>query len=743
MKKVISIILVVVMLCSTFVGLQVTSSAALPSSGSCGANVTYTFDSATGELTISGTGPMNEYEYDYVHDDYNQRNYFWCNSPFYNQTGIKTVVIESGVTSIGNSVFINCSNLTSITIPDSVTSIGNSAFINCSNLTSITIPNSVTSIDGDAFYGCSGLTSITIPDSVTYIGYGAFSGCSGLTSVTIGNSVTSIGWQAFYNCSGLTSVTIGNSVTSIGDEAFSGCSGLTRVGITDINAWLGIAFADEDSNPNTIAHHLYLNGEPIKQVVVPAGQKTISQYAFDYCESLENVVFPDSVTSIGTNAFRHCKNLKSVVLPASVKEVGQEAFWYCPRLETITVQNMDCAFGPQAVSFGTKMIAPLDSTAYEFARNYNMEFIELGSEIPGEHRWDAGVVTKPATCHAEGVITYTCLDCAQTKQEVISKTAHQYEHRAVKATCISQGFTVYTCANCGDTYRVDYVPATDTHDYKAVTTTPATCSQAGVKTFTCTVCGDKYTETIPMKAHTVVSDSAVAPTCTKYGLSAGKYCSVCGKVFELQEKLEPLGHDFATVVTPETLTANGIIKHPCSRCDKSAASEVIYAPKTFTLAKTSYVYSGKAIAPAVTVKDAKGNVLKKGTDYTVAYKANKAIGTASAVITFKGNYKGTKTLAFTIVPKATNLALAGAKKAFTAKWTKVAGVTGYQIQYATNAKFTGAKAVNVKGASKAAQAVKNLKGGAKYYVRIRTYKTVGGKNYFSAWSAAKAVTTKK
>ena len=372
------------------------------------------------------------------------------------------------------------------------------------------------------------------------------------------------------------------------------------------------------------------------------------------------------------------------------------------------------------------------------------KYIDSYTQTTQEHDYKATINT-PASCSKQGVKTFTCSICGDKYTEAIAMTEHTpTADKAVAPTCTKAGLTAGShCSVCGYVIVEQAAVSARSHSYTASVTKDSSCSQAGVKTYTCTICGDKYTEAIPLKTHTVVSDNAVAPTCTKYGLSAGKYCSVCGRIFETQEKIEPLGHDFGSVVTPATLTANGVITHPCSRCDKAAASEVIYAPKTFALAKSSYVYTGKPIAPVETVKDSKGKTLAKGIDYTVVYKNNKNIGTASAVITLKGNYKGTKTLAFTILPKGTNLALAGAKKAFTAKWTKVAGVAGYQIQYATNAKFTGAKAVTVKGASKYAQAVKNLKGGARYYVRIRTYKTVGGKNYFSAWSAAKAVTTKK
>ena len=138
-----------------------------------------------GTLTISGTGAMK---------DYNSSD---NPSPVCNNSKVKKIVIEDGVTSIGNYAFESCWNLTSITIPDSVTSIGKSAFHACSSLSSITIPDSVTSIENYAFRACSSLTSITIPDSVTSIGNGAFERCFSLTSITIPDSVTSIGKYAF------------------------------------------------------------------------------------------------------------------------------------------------------------------------------------------------------------------------------------------------------------------------------------------------------------------------------------------------------------------------------------------------------------------------------------------------------------------------------------------------------------------------------------------------------------------
>ena len=159
----------------------------------CGDNVFWSYVEATKTLTISGTGAMT---------NYSSNNRPW-NSYI---SSIQNVIIESGVTSIGDLAFYGCSGLTSVTIPNTVTSIGDLAFDGCSGLTSVIIPNSVTNIGESAFGGCVGLTSITIPNSVTSIGEEVFSSCSGLTSITIPKSVTSIETWAFSYCRSLTSI---------------------------------------------------------------------------------------------------------------------------------------------------------------------------------------------------------------------------------------------------------------------------------------------------------------------------------------------------------------------------------------------------------------------------------------------------------------------------------------------------------------------------------------------------------
>ena len=191
--------------------------------------------------------------------------------------------------------------------------------------------------------------AVVIPESVEYegvayavtsIGYEAFRNCYYLTSVTIPNSVTSIGGWAFEDCYGLTSVTIGNSVTSIGGWAFDGCSGLKEVHISDIAAWCNIEF-DYMSNPNPLeyAHHLYLNGKEVTDLIIPEGVTAIKNYAFYGCSGLTSVTIPNSVTSIGEDAFSGCSDLTSSAIPNSVTRIEAYTFYGCSSLTSVTIPN--------------------------------------------------------------------------------------------------------------------------------------------------------------------------------------------------------------------------------------------------------------------------------------------------------------------------------------------------------------------------------------------------------------------
>ena len=222
---------------------------------------------------------------------------------------------------------------------------------------------SVGTYNGERAAICEGLkdkkeiTDLIIPDEIVYEGdkypvveirQSAFSGCSGLTSVTIGNSVTSIGLDAFYGCSRLTSVTIGNSVTSIGLDAFYGCSGLKEIHISSLDAWYKIDFYDFLSNPLWYAHNLYLNGELVKDLVIPETISKIKKRTFEGCSGLTSITIPNSVTEIGSGAFMDCSGLTSVTIPNSVTKILGETFARCSGLTSITIPNSVTEIGPGA-----------------------------------------------------------------------------------------------------------------------------------------------------------------------------------------------------------------------------------------------------------------------------------------------------------------------------------------------------------------------------------------------------------
>ena len=287
-------------------------------------------------------------------------------SPVYNNSDVKKIVIEDGVTSVGDYAFRSCNNLTSITIPDSVTSIGNSAFERCIGLSSVTIPDSVTSIGNNAFYACSTLTSITIPDGVTSIGYSTFSYCSSLTSITIPDSVTSIGSYAFKNCSSLTSITIPDSVTSIKNDAFKNCSSLTSITIPD--------------SVTSIGDYAFQNCSSLTSITIPDGVTYIGYDMFAGCKSLTSITIPDSVTSIGESAFRGCTSLTSITIPDSVTSIGESVFSDCESLKAISLSCKSSLkksdFGEQAdlVSYASHTLKKTEAKAATYAENGNKAY---------------------------------------------------------------------------------------------------------------------------------------------------------------------------------------------------------------------------------------------------------------------------------------------------------------------------------------------------------------------------------
>lgn len=344
-------------------------------SGTCGPNLTWILDDE-GTLTISGIGEM---------EDYTAQGYVpWYHNGYVIIGKIKKVVIESGVTSIGDLAFLGCYNLKYVELPETVTDIGISAFDGCSSLQEITLPSNLTVISAYAFNKCEVLKELIVPQNVSVIGLGAFNGCSSLEKIILPASVIEIGkypdpsgtlrfkgifsgcillksagpigsnsniefgWtnefpdRAFYG-SELTQITIPNTIQKIGANAFENCDNIEQViipeGIIEIGSG---AFSNCDNLkyiqiPNSVEKVSYAFNSNQLKTVGPIGSgcnieigwsKKVPDYAFSRCNNISSIIIPEGVTSIGNGAFSDCSTLEYVRIPASVVYIGDRSSVY-------------------------------------------------------------------------------------------------------------------------------------------------------------------------------------------------------------------------------------------------------------------------------------------------------------------------------------------------------------------------------------------------------------------------------
>ena len=419
------------------------------------------------------------------------------------------------------------------------------------------------------------------------------------------------------------------------------------------------------------------------------------------------------------------------------------------------------AGGTFTVPYGTKLDLTPAKTLYDYefikVDGLNKPIVSDGTVVTyyyknknEEHTHNLTLVAaKAATCTTAGNSAYyTCDGCdkwfadATGSVEITDKTSVKIPalgHTAGTEWKSDDTNHWHECSRCHD--KKDEAA----HDYGSDNV--------------CDTCG--YYKTVP-HTHNLTLVAAKAATCTKGGKEAYYKCEGCGKFYEdvLGTKeitdlaswgnIAKIAHTTKQTVTKATPTANGKIVNYCSVCKKTLSTTVIPKASSIKLKATSLTYNGKVRTPKVIVKDRTGKTLVKNTDYTVSYaKGRKYVGKYAVKITFKGKYSGTKTLYFTIKPKATSISslTAGSKK-FTVKWKKQATqTTGYQVQYSASSKFSKAKTVTVGKNTTVSKKISKLSGKKKYYVRVRTYKTVkiNGKSIriYSGWSKAKTVTTKK
>ncbi len=337
----------------------------------------------------------------------------WCNIQFANAAANPLYSARH--------LYLNGVEVTHVTFPNTMTSIQPWVFIGCINLTSVTIPTSVTKIGQGAFLN-SGLTSVEIPSSVTMIEESAFQRCVKMVSVNIPNTLTSIEPNTFCECSSLTSISIPSSVKSIGQNAFFGCNKLEAVHIKDLSVWCKTQFRSFYSNPLGYAHHLYVDGKEVKDLVIPADVTEISDYAFYECDGLTSVTFPSHVTNIGTYSFQQCNGLTDIVIPSNVTEIQNCAFMSCENLKTVVIEEGVKVIGGAAFfqcSALNSIVIPNSVTTLgesSFCGCTAMNSATIGNSIKEIPRFVFGYCTalKELYCYAEDVPTVDKEGFAQT-----------------------------------------------------------------------------------------------------------------------------------------------------------------------------------------------------------------------------------------------------------------------------------------------------------------------------------------
>ena len=365
------------------------------------------------------------------------------------------------------------------------------------------------------------------------------------------------------------------------------------------------------------------------------------------------------------------------------------------------------------------------------------------------HSYGNSVVTKQPTCTSEGTKTKTCTKCNATVTEKLPAKGHTaVTDKGYPATCATAGKTDGShCSVCGAVIKAQTViNATGHKSSDWIVDKAASIGVKGSKHKECTVC-KKVLETAEIPALSKISISKASVTLSTSTYAYDGKAKKPGVTVKLNGKTLKNGTDYTVSYSNNIKVGTAKVTITGKGNYTGSVSKTYSIKNNFKKATVSGIstkaFTGKNITQSITVKY-NGKTLKNGTDYTVSYSNNKKIGTATVKIAGKGSCTGTITKTFKINPAKQEIQKLTAKsKAFFVDWAQKGSATGYEIQYATNSKFTSAKKVTITNNKTDKTTISKLSGKKKYYVRVRSYTTVKGTKYYGAWSATKSVTTKK
>ena len=574
--------------------------------------------------------------------------------------------------------------------------------ISSNRIRTIAVLSGCTSIGNYAFadFGTDIVDKVYVADSVRRIGdYAMKDLMTGIQNAdfALPQSLEQIGASAFIGSTCLSgNLETSSCFSSLGESAFEGCTALR-----------GVA----------------LNGSV----------DSIGAHAFANCKKLESLQLPPMLTDIGNNAFRNCRELTRVNMPGSVTSIGDSAFTGCRDLIEIIFEGAPPLIGKDA----------LEGCDANLLLTYDPSFSDWTTPDWNGYRTyplhphnEDGISVKPATINEEGRIDHICSVCGiWAKRDIFAK---------IDKDSLTVSDAVYTGAalkpevNVQDSQKNDLI---ESEDYDVTYTNNINAGTGTAKvTFKGNYAGTLSADfTIKPKDLSGMTASLSTSTYTFDGTAKKPAVTISGLTS---------GTDFTVVYKNNTNAgkATVTITGKGNYCGSFSTTFTIkpadITKKTITLSATALAYTGKVRKPTVKVSGL------TTADYTVTYSnaSSKNVGTYKVTVKGKRNYTGSKTLSYKINPKATTISkLTAGSKCFTAKWTKVsAQATGYQIQYSTSSTFaSGNKTVKITSYSTTSKKVSSLTAKKKYYVRIRTYKTVSSTTYYSAWSAKKAVTTLK
>ena len=563
-------------------------------SGSCGDNVTWSYDANSCTLTISGSGDMEDYDATYDRDDetYYNPTYPWPSS-------VAKLVVKDGVTRLGSFAFYKCTSLVKVSLPESIGAFGSYCFAECSQLISLTIPSKVTVIPQGFCSGCKKITAINIPSGVTRINKNAFL-TTGITTLTIPTSV----------------VYIGTEIGNINHVTYEGSK----------TQWEKIEFGSynnfEPTSRNTYApawdEGTFNNSQITWEVECDyclriTGFGDIPDFNlgtapwYDYNTQIKEVVIERNITRIGNYAFYNLKNLKEfrslgedmvTHVAFSVKSIGESAFELCTALSTFPFSEMEQLESVGKYSFHSSGLSgditfpdSLKCIEHGAFENTSINSVIIRKNVATIGQFAFNNCSKLTDIFYRGTQAQWESLMSGEDNKVPSRTILHLNSRCcpgystktvdpIPATCTTSGSMNDTvCATCGVLVSKGTVILATGHTEVVDAAKAPTCTETGLTEGKhCSVCDTVLVaqEEVPATGHTEVVDAAKAATCTETGLTGGKHCSVCNTVLVAQEVVPAKGHiwDDGVVSIPATGHKTGTLTFTCTACHATRTEEI-------------------------------------------------------------------------------------------------------------------------------------------------------------------------